>query len=102
MTKLNTQLIGAPVDSGKRRRGCLMGPDALRTAGLAEAITGLGHQVTDLGNLVAAETSIKDDPARNTYQLGKTVGWTKTLITAAKKAMHDGFPIFLGGDHALS
>lgn len=102
MTKLNTQLIGAPVDSGKRRRGCLMGPDALRTAGLTEALTGLGHQVTDLGNLIAAETSIKGDPACNTYQLGKTVGWTKTLINAAKEAMQDGFPIFLGGDHALS
>ncbi len=31
-------LVGAPVDSGKRRRGCLMGPDAFRTAGLAEAL----------------------------------------------------------------
>ncbi len=102
MTKLNTQLIGAPVDSGKRRRGCLMGPDALRTAGLTEALSGLGHQVTDHGNLVAAETSVKEDPACNTYQLGKTVGWTKTLTKAAKEAMQDGFPIFLGGDHALS
>lgn len=102
MTKVNTQLIGAPVDSGKRTRGCLMGPDALRTAGLAEALTGLGHHVTDHGNLTTAQTSSKDDPASNTYQLGKTVGWTKTLIKAAKEAMQNGFPIFLGGDHALS
>jgi len=69
---------------------------------LAEALTGLGHQVTDSGNLVAAETSVKDDPTKNTYQLGETVGWTKTLIKAAKEAMQDSFPIFLGGDHALS
>jgi len=102
MNKINTQLIGAPVDSGKRRRGCLMGPDALRTAGLAEAIIGLGHDVTDHGNLVAAKVEIADDPDSNTYQLGTTVGWTKTLTKAAKDAMYDGFPIFLGGDHALS
>jgi arginase family enzyme len=31
-------LIGAPVDSGKRRRGCLMGPDAFRVAGLLRAL----------------------------------------------------------------
>ncbi len=102
MTRLHTQLIGAPVDSGKRTRGCLMGPDALRTAGLTEAIIGLGHSVTDHGNLVAEPTSIPDDPDSNTFQLGKTVGWTQTLMGAAKNAMQQGFPIFLGGDHALS
>lgn len=102
MTQRNTLLIGAPVDSGKRRRGCIMGPDALRTAGLSEAISSLGHRVTDLGNLTPAATDIQDDPARNTFELGKTVGWTKTLMAAAKQAMFDGFPIFLGGDHAQS
>ncbi len=44
-------LIGAPVDCGKRRRGCLMGPDAYRTAGLVEALEALGHHVTDIGNV---------------------------------------------------
>ncbi len=102
MTPIHTQLIGAPVDSGKRARGCLMGPDALRTAGLSEAITGLGHSVTDLGNLSAAKVPDPISPNDNTYKLGETIGWTKTLIEAAQQAMHKGFPIFLGGDHALS
>ena len=102
MEKKNTLLIGAPVDSGKRRQGCLMGPDALRTAGLADAISGLGHGVKDLGNCTPAPNAIKDDPQTNTFELGKTVGWTKSLMAAAKKAMPQGFPIFLGGDHALS
>ncbi len=44
-------LIGAPVDSGKRRRGCLMGPDAYRTADLARALSDLGHRVEDRGNV---------------------------------------------------
>ena len=101
MDTQNTILIGAPVDSGKRRCGCLMGPDALRTAGLAEAISGLGHTVVDLGNLSPA-TPIVGAPATNTYALAETLGWTKTLTTAAKDAMAQGFPIFLGGDHALS
>ena len=49
MTQKHCILIGAPVDCGKRVRGCLMGPDAYRTAGLGEAITALGHTVEDIG-----------------------------------------------------
>jgi arginase len=62
-------LIGAPVDSGKRRQGCLMGPDAFRTAGLAEMIEDLGHQVEDVGNLMPepnakhVEVSVEHEPA---------------------------------------
>ncbi len=51
MKSENCILIGAPVDSGKRRRGCLMGPDAYRTANLAEALRALGHRVEDRGNV---------------------------------------------------
>jgi len=96
----NITLIGAPVDSGKRRRGCLMGPDAMRTAGLEQAITGLGHSVADIGNLTPAPVDIPEDG--KSHALAETVGWTQTLMQAAQAAMRDSFPIFLGGDHALS
>ena len=96
----NITLIGAPVDSGKRRRGCLMGPDAMRTAGLEQAITGLGHSITDIGNLAPARVDIPEDD--NIHALAETVGWTQTLMQAAQNAMTDSLPIFLGGDHALS
>lgn len=98
----NCILIGAPVDCGKRRRGCLMGPDAYRTAGIAEAITALGHQVEDLGNLAPARVDVA--PARNQqiHMLAENVGWTQTLMDAAQKAAPRGMPIFLGGDHALA
>ena len=33
-------LIGAPVDSGQRNLGCLMGPDAYRVAGIEKLLTG--------------------------------------------------------------
>lgn len=93
-------LIGAPVDSGKRRRGCLMGPDAYRVAGLAEALTGLGYRVTDRGNLVPDAVEITPDP--RLWALGETVGWTSALARAAEEAAGQGMPIFMGGDHALS
>ncbi|WP_106359056.1 arginase [Yoonia maritima] len=102
MTQKHCILIGAPVDCGKRVRGCLMGPDAYRTAGISEAITELGHTVEDIGNLRPA--SVEVAPARNpqVYKLAENVGWTQTLMAAAEEAAPRGMPIFMGGDHALA
>jgi len=94
-------LIGAPVDSGKRRAGCLMGPDAYRTAGLARAIQSLGHKVIDQGNLRPADHA-PDSGEELVFARNETIGWTNRLIRAAEEAMKDGLPIFLGGDHSLS
>ena len=94
-------LIGAPVDSGKRRRGCLMGPDAYRVAGLRAALDGLGHRVRDMGNLTPAEHP-QDDPGAPVFARQETIGWTYRLIRAAEEALPHGVPIFLGGDHSLS
>jgi len=89
------------VDSGKRRAGCLMGPDALRTAGLSSALTNLGHQVDDFGNLPPAPYD-QDTLDSSLFSPNETIGWTKQLIETAEQAMAIGLPIFLGGDHALS
>ena len=100
MSQQNCILIGAPVDSGKRRRGCLMGPDAYRTADLAGALRSLGHKVEDRGNVVPVEHAANADA--KLYALQETIAWTKSLAAAAESAMTDGMPIFMGGDHALS
>ena len=97
----NIILIGAPVDSGKRRAGCLMGPDAYRTAGLGLALTNLGYKVHDWGNLTPAEHPA-DDPDAHIYAHHETIGWTNRLVRKGQDAMSKGLPIFLGGDHALS
>ncbi len=101
MTPRSCLLIGAPVDSGQRRPGCLMGPDAYRTAGLGAALAGLGHRVRDIGNVAPAapETS---DTADGPFGLSETVGWTKSLSQAAREVPANDIAIFLGGDHALS
>ena len=95
-------LVGAPMDCGKRRQGCLMGADALRTAGLADALTGLGHSVRDIGNV--APDAAKPVPVNNPnlYAHAEVVGWTSALMRAAQKTVAEGMPIFMGGDHALS
>lgn len=94
-------LVGAPVDSGKRRRGCLMGPDAYRTAGLAETLRDLGHVVRDMGDVTPAPQRDVRGPD-HVFALAETVAWTDALIPAARTAMTAGLPIFLGGDHSLS
>lgn len=94
-------LIGAPVDSGKDRRGCLMGPDAYRTAGLSEALSDLGHKVRDMGNLTPA-THAPDTGDGKLVRPNETIGWTNRLIRVAEDAMARGLPIFMGGDHSLS
>lgn len=95
-------LIGAPVDSGKKRRGCLMGPDAYRTAGIAETIRSLGHAVSDRGNLAPAASRPLKTPKLGVHGYAETAAWTEALGAAARDAAASGTPIFLGGDHALS
>ncbi|MFQ1700809.1 arginase [Loktanella agnita] len=102
MTQTHCILIGAPVDCGKRRRGCLMGPDAYRTAGIAEAITALGHTVEDIGNLIPAQVTVSEPTNPLVYELAENVGWAQTLMQAAQDSAPRGMPIFMGGDHALA
>lgn len=44
-------LIGAPTDIGAGHRGASMGPEALRVAGLPQALHERGISVVDRGNL---------------------------------------------------
>ena len=70
-TSLTIEGIRIVVDSGKRRRGCLMGPDAYRTADLARALTDLGHLVEDRGNLSSGAFEASYHP--KLYALEETI-----------------------------
>ncbi|WP_298428957.1 arginase [uncultured Jannaschia sp.] len=99
MTKEIT-LIGAPVESGAGRRGCVMGPDALRTAGLARALAELGHDVTDRGNLVSETTPRPPAPNPAIHDLDLCAGWVEALQSVDVPA--GTVPIFMGGDHLMA
>ena len=98
----NCILVGAPVDSGQKTPGCLMGPAAYRVAGLAQTLTELGHQVSDWGDMTPGPIIAQPKTASRTHGEAETVAWAKALAAASAKAMNAGFPIFLGGDHAMS
>lgn len=102
MTRQTCLLLGAPMDDGKRRDGCLMGPDAYRTAGLARALRDLGYETRDLGNVAPAPLRGFPDADPKLHALPETIAWMQALTTAAQAGMAQGLPIFLGGDHAIS
>ena len=59
-------LLGVPVEVGASQRGALMGPAALRTAGLGPLLENLGLTVEDHGDISARELNRTDDaPPQN-------------------------------------
>lgn len=100
MERKNIILVGAPMDAGKRRQGCRMGPDAYRVAGLDQALADLGHSVCDWGDVQPEKTDLPEHP--HLFALPECVGWTQALSKTALTAAKQGIPIFMGGDHALS
>ncbi|MCA0274507.1 MAG: arginase [Proteobacteria bacterium] len=99
---MHCKIIGIPLQDGAGRMGCEMGPSALRTAGIAPALTELGHEVTDLGNIAPKPVRVDIHPNSALKALPEIVGWTAAIAEAAYAASADGMPIFMGGDHALS
>lgn len=101
MKTQNCIMIGAPLDCGQKTPGCLMGPAAYRVAGLISVLESLGHTVKDEGDLAAGQLheAVCQNPA--VHSLSEVVAWTKSISQATKTAMEDGFPIVMGGDHAI-
>ena len=102
MTTRVCKLIGAPVHDGAGQRGCEMGPIALRTAGLAEAIASLGHRVADLGTLSPPPPRPASFPNPALKNLPQVAAWVETLAEVAFAESAEGMPVFMGGDHSLS
>ncbi len=95
-------LIGAPTDIGASDRGASMGPEALRVAGLREALENRGLTVLDRGNLSGPSNPAL--PARGGYrQLAEVAAWNLRVHQAVGEELDQNrLPILLGGDHSLS
>ena len=94
-------LIGVPTDIGAGHRGARMGPDAMRIAGLAEALTARGVEVADRGNLLGPVNPWQP-PVHGYRHLDEVVEWNRELMHAMLAELRLGrMPIMLGGDHCL-
>jgi arginase len=99
---LQLSLIGAPTDIGAGHRGAGMGPEALRVAGLAEALRQHGAEVIDRGNL-AGPTNPWLPPVDGYRHLDEVVAWNRAVHDAVLAELRVArMPLLLGGDHSLA
>jgi len=95
-------LIGAPTDIGAGTRGARMGPEALRVAGIHQAVAQFGVDVKDCGNL-AGPSNPWQQAVNGFRHLPEVVQWNRLLHDAVYAELAGGrLPIMLGGDHCLA
>ena len=79
-----------------------MGPEALRVAGLAEALRARGLDVADRGD-VSGPYNPWQPPADGYRHLSEVVDWNRAVMHAvAAELAAQRLPILLGGDHCLA
>ncbi|HEY6952627.1 MAG TPA: arginase [Bacteroidota bacterium] len=100
---MEIHLIGVPMDLGAGRRGVDMGPSAIRIAGVAEKLSGLGHTVVDEGDIVVKppeQQKIRNEKLR---YLTEIVRACSILSVKVEKILQgSGFPLVIGGDHSIA
>ncbi len=98
----NISLIGAPTDIGAGARGASMGPEALRVAGIKDALEAHGLTVIDRGNLRGPDNPWLP-PVDGYRHLPEVIAWNETVHAALFAELAGGhLPILLGGDHCLA
>ncbi len=101
--KPDIALLGIPIEIGASQAGTLMGPDALRTAGIARVLDQLGFAVEDHGNLTISKVTSEKPPPTNAKFYDEVKTWIRLLSERAYVLARSGaVPIFMGGDHSLS
>ena len=102
-THPNIALLGIPIEIGAGQAGTLMGPDALRTAGIARVLEQLGHGIEDHGNIAKPVITAATAPPANAKYYDEVNAWIRVLSERAFAIAQSGaIPIFMGGDHSLS
>jgi len=100
---MKIELFGIPLDLGASRRGVDMGPSAIRIAGIAQALTRIGHEVVDCGDIAVVSPevqSIENSKLKYLPEIAKSV---TNLADAVTQTMARGnFPLVLGGDHSIA
>jgi len=91
------------MDLGANLRGVDMGPSALRIAGIAETLSGLGHEVVDHGQ-VPTRSRVELDPGETSAKFAREVAEVCERLAGIARATRerDAIGVFLGGDHSLA
>ena len=79
-----------------------MGPEALRVAGLLEAIAARGVDVRDMGDVQGPRNPV-GAPVDGYRHLDEVTAWNRGVFELSSRELQAGrMPILLGGDHCLA
>lgn len=98
-------IVGIPSEKGAGAAGTLMGPAALRTAGLPRLLADLGYAVVDDGDMpvpAPVMPEMDEADAARCLNLPEITAWTRAIDAKAHQLAREGIPVFLGGDHSIS
>jgi arginase len=98
-------LLGLPGELGAGTAGTVMGPAALRTAGLPHMLADLGWAVTDHGDLASpapVHPDLSPADAARCRNLPEVTAWARLAHDRAYALSGDAIPVLIGGDHAIS
>ncbi|MGY0612855.1 MULTISPECIES: arginase [unclassified Luteimonas] len=99
---LPVSVFGVPTDVGAGRRGASMGPEALRVAGLVEALVARGIDAVDRGD-VQGPRNPWQAPVDGYRHLDEVVAWNRAVMEMSGAELAAGrMPVMLGGDHCLA
>lgn len=96
-------ILGVPSDFGANVLGAMMGPDALRTAGLHEKLRSIGRHTLDKGNVqVPNRYGLTSDQTEKKFLsvIRYVCQQLKTAALRSHTAEH--LPLVLGGDHSIA
>ena len=100
---MTIHILGVPMDLGAGRRGVDMGPSALRIAGVTEKLKALGHGVSDEGDITIKAPEKQRIRNPKLKYLPEIVRACTILSHKVSKILgQGGFPLVLGGDHAIA
>jgi arginase len=101
--KRNVEIIGIPVDLGAGRRGVDMGPSAIRIADLEPRLEGLGHKVTDIGDIDVVIPETQKVGAGKLRYKNPILTACDQLRKEVERSLGEGrIPLVLGGDHSIA
>lgn len=102
-TKGKIAIIGAALDLGAGRRGVDMGPSAIRYAGLADRLAGLGYELSDWGNVETAVAEATASGSPRARFLSEIKEACERIARRVAHATREGYvPVVLGGDHSVA
>ena len=83
-------LLGVPIEIGAAQAGTLMGPDALRTAGIARVLEQLEFSVEDFGNIARPAVTPEGPSPANAKYFGEVKSWIRIVSDKAYALARSG------------